>query len=107
LYDPNLRNPKQYRGATFTVVIRQTELMDEGEGLTVDKYSTPWTKLPKVRAGRYDAVTTGVPGSPYGRQEVYIKPDKSARIVGVSNKAYNLAWDMDTLLKFAGSCHYK
>jgi hypothetical protein len=107
LYDPNLRNPKQYHGATFTVAIRQTELMDEGEGLTVDKYSTPWTKLPKVRAGKYEAITTGVPGSPYGRQEVYVKPDRTNRIVGVGNHAYNLAWDMNTLLKFAGSCHYK
>ena len=25
----------------------------------------------------------------------------------VSNQAYNLAWDEPTLLKFAGSCHYK
>ncbi|MFF0339228.1 hypothetical protein [Kribbella sp. NPDC004875] len=107
LSDPSLTNPKQYHGATFTLVIRQTELIDEGEGPTVDKYSTPWTKLPKVPAGKYQAVTSGVPGSPNGRQEVYIKPDKSTRIVGISNKAYNLAWDMDTLLRFAGSCHYK
>lgn len=106
LYDPKL-DAKRVHAATYTVTIRQTQLIDEGEGLTVDKYSTPWTKLPKVRAGKYQAVTTGVAGSPYGRQEVYIKPDKSNRIVGVANHAYNLAWDMNTLLKFAGSCHYK
>lgn len=107
LYDPKLSNAKKLHDATYTLTIRQTQLMDEGEGLTVDKYSTPWTKLPKVRAGKYEAVTTGVPGSPYGRQEVYIKPGKGIKIVGVSNHAYNLAWDMDTLLRFAGSCHYK
>ncbi|GAA1110077.1 hypothetical protein GCM10009630_03880 [Kribbella jejuensis] len=106
LYDPNL-DAKKFHGATYTLTIRQTELIDEGEGPTVDKYSTPWTKLPKVRAGKYLAVTSGVPGSPNGRQEVYIKPGKSTKIVGVSNHAYNLAWDMNTLLKFAGSCHYK
>ncbi|MFF0265976.1 hypothetical protein [Kribbella sp. NPDC004536] len=106
LSDPNL-NPKKFHNATYTLTVRQTELMDEGEGLTVDKYSTPWTKLPKVRAGKYQAVASGVPGSPNGRQEVYIKPGKSNKIVGVSNHAYNLAWDMDTLLRFAGSCHYK
>lgn len=106
LYDPNL-DTKKYHEATYTVTIRQTRLMDEGQGLTVDKYSTPWTKLPKVRAGKYQAVTSGVPGSPYGRQEVFVKPGKGIAIVGVDNNAYNLAWDMNTLLKFAGSCHYK
>lgn len=28
-------------------------------------------------------------------------------LVVVSNSAYNLGWDMPTLVKFAGSCHYK
>jgi hypothetical protein len=107
LYDPKLGNANKLHAATYTVTIRQTELIDMGEGPTVDKYSTAWTKLPKVRAGRLEAVTSGVPGSPYGRQQVFVKPDKSSKIVGVSNNAYNLAWDMNTLLKFAGSCHYK
>ena len=107
LYDPTLGNAAKLHAATYTVVIRQTELMDEGEGPTVDKYSTAWTKLPKVRAGNHEAITSGVPGSPYGRQQVFVKPDKSSKIVGVTNNAYNLAWDMNTLLKFAGSCHYK
>jgi hypothetical protein len=107
LYDPNLRNPKQYHGNTYTLDIRQTKLIDEGEGLTVDKYLEPWTKLPKVPAGKYQVVTSGVPGSPQGLREVYVKPDKSTRIVGIHNSARNLAWDMNTLLRFAGSCHYK
>jgi hypothetical protein len=106
LYDP-AADPKKLHAATYTMTIRQTELIDEGEGPTVDKYSTPWTRLPKVTAGKYQAVTSGKPGSAYGRQEVDVKPGKSTRIIGVSNRAYNLAWDMDTLLKFTGSCHYK
>ena len=42
-----------------------------------------------------------------GLREVHVRQGKSTRLVAVSNQAYNLAWDEPTLLKFAGSCHYK
>jgi hypothetical protein len=34
---------------------------------------------------------------------------RTARLLtcGDAHQAYNLAWDEPTLLKFAGSCHYK
>ncbi|MER7246746.1 hypothetical protein [Kribbella sp. NPDC000426] len=106
LYDPKLANPKQYHGVSYTMIVRQVEMMDNGEGLTADKYTEPWTKLPKVRAGQNEAVISG--GSPRdGHREVHVRMGRTTHLVGVTNDAYNLAWDEATLLRFAGSCHYK
>ncbi|MFG1624234.1 hypothetical protein [Kribbella sp. NPDC049227] len=106
LTDPNLRNPEQYHAESRYLRIRASQLMDQGEGLTADKYSTPWTDLPKVRAGKNEAVIT--PGNTRnGRRELFVRQGRSTRVVVLSNSAYNLGWDQATLLKFAGSCHYK
>jgi hypothetical protein len=109
LSDPDLSNPQQYREHTFTLTIRQSQLMDEGQGLTGDKYLTPWTKLPKVRAGANEAVITTPLGDkdPNGLREVFVRQGQGIRVVVVTNNAYNLGWDSKTLLRFAGSCHYK
>lgn len=106
LSDPGLQNPGRYREWTYSMRIRASRLMDNGEGLTADKYTTAWTKLPKVSAGKNEAVMT--PGNNRnGMREVFVRQGKSIRVVVVSNSAYNLGWDPATLLKFAGSCHYK
>jgi len=107
LYDPKLANPSQYRLATYTLAIWSEDMVDEGHGLTPAKYGDPWSKLPKVRVGKQQVVTTGVPGSPYGRQQVFLRQGNTKHLVTVTNQAWNLAWDMNTLLKFAGSCHSK
>ena len=109
LYDPKLRNPAQYRASSTYVRIRASQLMDEGQGLTADKYSEPWTTLWNVRAGTNEAVITSPLGAkdPNGRREVFVRQGKTVRVVVVSNNAYNLGWDAKTLLRFAGSCHYK
>jgi len=90
-----------------TLAIWSEDMVDEGHGLTPAKYGDPWSKLPKVRVGKQQVVTTGVPGSPYGRQQVFLRQGNTKHLVTVTNQAWNLAWDMNTLLKFAGSCHSK
>ncbi|MGW6280423.1 hypothetical protein [Kribbella sp. NPDC055071] len=106
VYDPALRNPKQYHDVSYSIVVRQTAMSDNGEGLTADKYTEPWTKLPKVRAGNKEAIISG--GSKQdGRREVHVRQGQTTKLIAVANNAYNLAWDEPTLLKFAGSCHYK
>jgi hypothetical protein len=106
LYDPGLRNPGQYHEYTYTVRVRQVEMMDNGEGLTADKYTEAWTKLPKVRAGGKEAViSTG--DSRNGLREVHVRQGRTTHLVAVFNHANNLGWDEATLLKFAGSCHYR
>lgn len=110
LTDPNLRNPAQYHDVTHTVGIRQSELLDNGQGITADKYTKPWTQLPKVRAGQNEAVVSGPlggGGNANGRREVHVRQGNGTRVIVVANHAYNLAWDLPTVLKFAGSCHYK
>ena len=106
LTDPSLRNPKQYRDTTYSLTVRQVDMIDNGEGLTADKYTEPWTKLPKVRAGKNEAVIS-LGNSRNGLREVHVRQGRTTRLVAVSNQADNLAWDEATLLKFAGSCHYK
>ena len=106
VYDPKLRNPKQYHDVTYTLTVRQVDLMDNGNGLTADKYTEPWTRLPKVRAGKNEAVIS-LGAKRNGLREVHVRQGKTTRLVAVSNQAYNLAWDEPTLLKFAGSCRYK
>lgn len=106
VYDPNLRNTKQYHEVSYSMVVRQVEMTDNGEGLTADKYTDPWTKLPKVRAGKKEAVIS-LGSSRDGRREVHVRQGKTTHLIAVTNNAYNLAWDEKTLLKFAGSCHYK
>ncbi|MFI6831106.1 hypothetical protein ACIBG5_28680 [Kribbella sp. NPDC050241] len=32
---------------------------------------------------------------------------QTTRLIAVGNQATNLGWDEATLLRFAGSCHYK
>ena len=107
LTDPNLRDPEQYHAQSRYVRIRASQLMDEGKGLTGDKYTEPWEKLPHVRAGKNEAVATAPATSRNGRQEVFVRQGSTIRVVVVTSVAYNLGWDMKTLLKFAGSCHYK
>ncbi|WP_432884586.1 hypothetical protein ACQPYH_44185 [Kribbella sp. CA-245084] len=107
LYDPKLRNPSQYHDATYTLAVWSEDMVDDGDGLTPAKYGEAWTKLPKVPAGKQQVVTTGVPGSPYGRQQVFLRQGTTKHLVTVTNQAWNLAWDMNALLRFAGSCHYK
>ncbi|MEV5960601.1 hypothetical protein AB0L70_02480 [Kribbella sp. NPDC051952] len=106
VFDPKLRNTKQYHEVSFSMVVRQVEMTDNGEGLTADKYTEAWTKLPKVRAGKKEAVIT-LGNSRDGRREVHVRQGKTTHLIAVANNAYNLAWDEKTLLKFAGSCHYK
>ncbi|MFC6158082.1 hypothetical protein [Kribbella jiaozuonensis] len=107
LYDPKLANSSQYHDATYVLNVWSEDMVDDGDGLTPAKYGEAWTKLPKVRAGNQQVVTTGVPGSPYGRQQVFLRQGNTKHLVTVTNQAWNLAWDMNTLLRFAGSCHYK
>jgi hypothetical protein len=107
VYDPKLKNPKQYHEVSFSMVIRQDVMTDNGEGLTADKYTDPWTKLPKVRAGKNEAIISGGTSNRDGRREVHVRQGKTTKLIAIANNAYNLAWDVPTLLKFAGSCHYK
>jgi hypothetical protein len=107
LYDPNLRNPKQYRENTYQLRLRWGVMQNEGHGLVPDKFGVPWTELPHVKAGSKDAViTTGAPKN--GLREVFVRESKtSAAFIATTNYAVNLGWDEKTLLKFAGSCHHK
>ncbi|HZX03625.1 hypothetical protein [Kribbella sp.] len=106
LYDPNLRNPKQYHDPSYTMVVRQVEMTDNGEGLTADKYTAAWTKLPKVRAGQKEAVIS-LGTKRNGLREVHVRQGTTTHLIAVANNAYNLGWNEATLLRFAGSCHYK
>ena len=66
----------------------------------------PMPKLPKVRAGGKEAVISlGTPSN--GLREVHVCQGSTTHLISVGNGAYNLGWDEATLLKFAGSCHYK
>ncbi|MFI5735926.1 hypothetical protein ACIA49_37785 [Kribbella sp. NPDC051587] len=104
LYDPNLRNPEQYRDHTYEVNLRWALMRDEGHGLVPDKFGVPWTELPHVKAGSKDAVSTDQDGL----SEVFVRQTKTgARVIVVTNDAVNLGWDEKTLLKFAGSCSHK
>ncbi|MEU4196590.1 hypothetical protein AB0E69_32110 [Kribbella sp. NPDC026611] len=107
LRDPKL-DPKKYHDASTTLNVRASELYDVGNGLEPEKFGTPWAQLPKVRAGKNVAVTANAPqGDQAGRGEVFVRQGNSKRLVIVANAAYNLGWTMSTLLRFAGSCHYK
>ncbi|WP_405056782.1 hypothetical protein OG474_29090 [Kribbella sp. NBC_01505] len=106
LFDPKLENPGQYRENSTRIRVRQSEMRDEGHGLVPDKYSDTWAELPHVRAGSKEAViSTGTKED--GLREVHVRQGKTARLVAVMNYTPSLGWDEATLLKFAGSCHYK
>jgi hypothetical protein len=109
LYDPNLRNPEQYRQYSWRLRVRQSTLMDNGEGITADKYTEAWATLWNFRVGGNEAVSTSSNPTkdPTGQYEVFVRQGKSTRLVVVSNNAYNLGWDGATLLRFTASCHYK
>jgi hypothetical protein len=108
LYDPNLRNPGQYRETSWRLVVRQSTLMDNGEGITADKYTEAWSRLWNMRVGGNEAVSTStnLAKDPNGKRELFVRQGQSTRMVVVSNGAYNLAWDGATLIEFAASCHY-
>ncbi len=107
LYDPSLANPGQFGKNTIRLIVRESELLDQGQGLVADKYTQPWAEQPHVRAGTKEAVISLGSSPQDGQREVHVRQGKTTRVVVVANDAYNLAWDEATLLKFAGSCRYK
>jgi hypothetical protein len=113
LYDPKLTNPGKYRALSSTVTLRPSELKQTSKGLITDRTDSPWgaTDMAVTRAGANEAIVFGVRDSdgqmhPWQR-ELYVRQGKSLKVVDVANYAWPLAWELQSQLRFAGSCHYK
>lgn len=112
LYDPKLKDPGQYRALTYTLVLRPSEMLPRPGGLGIDRVADEsWARLKTWHAGKNEAAVFVIPDSegktanPY--REVYVRQGQSTHMIVATNYAWSLSWDMFTLLKFAGSCHYK
>jgi hypothetical protein len=105
--DPKLKNPKKYNETSTRLRVRHARFFPGKNGrMEVEKYSNTWEELPHLMAGEREAVVAprDLPLS-NGNRDLHMKMSDS-KLIQVANSATGLGWDLATLLRFAGSCHY-
>jgi hypothetical protein len=77
--------------------------------VALTKLYVHWAKT--WHAGKNEAAVFLIPDSEgktlNPQKEVYARQGQSTHMIVATNYAWSLSWQMFTLLKFAGSCHYK
>jgi hypothetical protein len=106
--DPNLKNPGKYNETSTRMRVRHAKFWRDEKGrMLVEKYPSTWDELPHVMAGQREAVVAPAkaPVSD-GIRDLHMKMS-GTKLIQVTADATGLGWDLPTLLRFAGSCHYK